>query len=360
MPPVTITDIARKAGLSVSTVSRVLNEKTATYRIKKETEKRILKTAKALNYRPNQLARGLRLKKTLTIGLVAPDLSNPFFAYVVKSVQNAVHKLGYSLMVCDTNESLELEIEHVNLLRNKGIDGLIAMPVGQTGRHFEPLLREGLPLVLLDRSFNELKTDSVVVDNYQGAYDAVEHLILYGHTRIAIIQGLLRTYTSHGRLQGYKEALSRHGLVIDENFIVGRDFGKENGYIETKLLLQLKAPPTAIFATSDLITLGALQAISEEGLSIPADLSLVCFDDIDFAPFLACPLTVVAQPKELMGDIAVKLLAQQMQTRKTEAKRIVLKPKLIYRSSVRLLAQRQPAANEIAVAVERRGNLIAA
>ena len=157
-------------------------------------------------------------------------------------------------------------------------------------------------------------------------------------------------------MQGYKEALKRHGLAIDENLIVGKDFGKENGYIETKLLLQLKTPPTAIFATSDLITLGVLQAVSEEGLNIPADLSLVCFDDIDFAPFLACPLTVVAQPKELMGDIAVKLLAQQMQTRKIEAKRIVLKPKLIYRHSVRLLASRQSPA-EGATAVERRGNL---
>lgn len=340
----TIHDIARKAGISVSTVSRVLNHKTAKYRISKGTEALVLKVAKELSYQPNQLARGLRLKKTHTIGLVAPDLSNPFFAYVIKSIQNIAHGLGYSLIVCDTDESLAVEIEHLHLLRSKGVDGLIIMPVGQKHHHLAALLAEGLPMVLLDRCFSELNADAVMVDNYSGALEATEHLIRHGHSRIAIIKGLAHTFTNNGRVQGYKDALIRHGLAVDESLIVGRDFGKENGYIETKLLLKMPSPPTAIFAASDLITLGALQAIFERGWRIPEDISLVAFDDMDFAPFLMSPLTAVAQPKEVMGEIAVKLLVQQFKEKgDREANRIVLKPKLIVRDSVRLIAQPQPA-----------------
>jgi LacI family transcriptional regulator len=199
-------------------------------------------------------------------------------------------------------------------------------------------------MVLLDRCFEELNADAVMVDNYKGAFEATEHLIRYGHSRIAIIKGLAHTFTNNGRVQGYKDALIRHGLAVDESLIVGRDFGKENGYIETKLLLKMPSPPTAIFAASDLITLGALQAIFERGWRIPEDISLVAFDDMDFAPFLMSPLTAVAQPKEVMGEIAVKLLVQQFKEKgEREANRIVLKPKLIVRDSVRLIAKPQPA-----------------
>ena len=340
----TIHDIARKAGISVSTVSRVLNHKTANYRISKQTEALVQKAAKELNYQPNQLARGLRLKKTHTIGLVAPDLSNPFFAYVIKNIQNVAHGLGYSLVVCDTDERLDMEIEHLNLLRSKGVDGLIILPVGQKYHHLESLLKEGLPMVLLDRCFDELNADSVMVDNYKGAFEATEHLIRYGHSRIAIVKGLANTFTNNGRVQGYKDALTRHGLPIEECLMVGRDFGRENGYLETKLLLKMASPPTAIIAASDLIIIGALQAVFEAGWRIPEDISLIAFDDMDFAPFLITPLTTVAQPKEVMGEIAVKLLVRQIEeTSNQAANRIVLKPKLIVRNSVRLIGRAQLA-----------------
>lgn len=331
----TLHDIAKKSGVSVSTVSRILNKKSTKYRINSQTEKLVQQAAKDLDYRPNQLARGLRLKKTHTIGLIVPDISNPFFAYVTREIQNVAHKLGYSLIVCDTNENLEMEIEHISLLHSKGIDGLLVMPVGQKYSHLESLVKENFPLVLIDRCFESLRTNSVVLDNYRAAFDATEHLLNYGHTRIAIIQGLPNTFTTNGRLSGYQAAFVKHGVVIDERLMVGRDFRKENGYIETKLLLKMPDPPTAIFATSDLITLGALQAIFEEGLHIPQDISLVAFDDTDYAQYLRCPLTAVAQPKEMMGEIAVKLLIENMKGQeKKEAKRIVLTPKLVIRDSV--------------------------
>lgn len=248
-------------------------------------------------------------------------------------------------MVCDTDEDLSQEIEHIKLLVSNGIDGLVIMPVGQKYDHFEFLLKRDIPFVLVDRCFDELNASSVVVDNYKGAYWAVEHLCNMGHSRVAMIQGLQNTYTNNKRVQGYRDALRQYGIDIDENLIVGKDFRKESGYIETKFLLNMVERPTAIFATSDLITLGVLQAISEENLCVPDDISLVAFDDIDFAPFLVAPLTTVTQPRELMGEIAVKLLVEQMsKPENKEVKRIVLNPKLVIRNSVKMLASNKRVA----------------
>jgi LacI family transcriptional regulator len=331
---ITLSDVAERAGVSVSTVSRVLNRKATKHRISAGTEALILQAAEDLNYKANHLARGLRLKKTNTIGLIAPDLSNPFFAHIIKRVQKIAHGLGYSLIVCNSDESLDMEVEQVNLLYRKRVDGLIAMPVGQRYDHFEEWLDRDAPLVLLDRCFDALPVDSVVVDNYRGAYEATEHLIAFGHQRIALVQGLPGTYTNTARLQGYRDALAAHDVEVDERLVVGGDFRQEKGYIETKLLLNLDFAPTAIFAAGDLITLGALQAIYEEGLQIPDDVSLLSFDDFDFAPFLRCPLTAVQQPKETMGEMAVKLLVERFENRGREHRRIVLKPELVLRHSV--------------------------
>ncbi|HET6566493.1 MAG TPA: LacI family DNA-binding transcriptional regulator, partial [Rhodothermales bacterium] len=304
---VTLSDIAQKAGVSISTVSRVLNKKAGKYRISEETEKLILRTARELSYRPNQLARGLRLKRTNTLGLIAPDVSNPFFAYIIRRAQNVAHGYGYSVVVCNTDENLDLEVEHVNLLHRQRVDGLIAMPVGVAYEHFEEWRQRGTPLVLVDRCLPAIDASTVIVDNYAGSFDAIKHLIEHGHERIAFIQGIPGTHTNNERLRGYREALEAHGVPADEKLIVGSDFRQENGYIETKLLLNMDEPPTAIFATSDLISLGAMQAIYEEGLEIPRDISMVMFDDFDFAPFLKCPLSAVRQPKEMMGEMAVKI-----------------------------------------------------
>lgn len=331
---VTLNDIAVLAGVSVSTVSRVLNNKASEYRISPDTEQVILEAARKLKYRPNQIARGLRLSKTNTLGVVAPDVSNPFFAYIIKRVQNIAHNLGYSIVVCNTDENLDQEIEHVNVLYRNRVDGLIAMPVGQEFRHFTEWVERGRPVVLLDRCPDSVLTNKVVVDNYTGSYEAVEHLVHFGHERIAFIQGLPGTYTNTERLRGYRRALSDHGISVHEDLIVGGDFREENGYLETKLLLTMAERPTAIFATSDLITLGSLKAIHEEALRIPEDISIVMFDDFDFAPYLKCPITAVRQPKELMGEMAVKLLVDELKGESKGGKRVVLKSQLIIRDSV--------------------------
>jgi LacI family transcriptional regulator len=210
--------------------------------------------------------------------------------------------------------------------------------VGQKSQHLEALLKEGAPIVMVDRSFEDLPASTVGVDNQAGAFEAVEHLIQHGHTRIAIIQGLPETRTCRGRLQGYKDALRKYSIPLDESLIVGRDFRKENGYIETKFLLHSSHPPSALFTTSDLITLGALQAISEGGLVIPRDISIVAFDDLEASDFFRCPITAVAQPKENIGEIAAKLLIDQIRLQgRFEARHILLKPTLIVRESVKTI-----------------------
>jgi DNA-binding LacI/PurR family transcriptional regulator len=257
-------------------------------------------------------------------------------------IQLYAYQSGYSLIVCNTDENLETEIEQINLLRSKGVDGYIIMPVGIMQDHITELLHLNKPLVLLDRCFEDLDTNSVVVDNYSGAYQATQHLIENGHRKIAIIQGLVNTSTNTERVRGYRDALNDHGIEIYENYLVGDDFRKDNGYIETKLLVKLEHPPTAIFTFSDLITLGAFQALYEENYIIPDDISLITFDDLDFAPFLSAPLTAVRQPRDLMGQIAVKLLIDDIKLKgKKEKQRIVLKPELIVRKSVRLIHKDQ-------------------
>jgi LacI family transcriptional regulator len=332
--PVTLNDIAEHVGVSVSTVSRVLNNQAGKCRISRDTEEKIRDVAKELKYKGNHIARGLRMKKTHTLGVLAPDISNPFFAQIIKRIQSAAHAQGYSIVVCNTDESLDLEIEQVNLLHRKRVDGLIAMPVGQSHDHFDDWIQRGLGLVLVDRCFDELDTPAICVDNYRGAYEAVDHLARAGHSRIAIIQGLLGTFTNTARVRGYRDALAEHGIAVDEMLIRGGDFRQENGYVEAKLLVNLSDPPTAIFATSDLITLGVLNALAEEGLSVPEDLSLLAFDDFDFAPHLKCPLTVIWQPKEMMGELAVKLLIEQLDGERREGKQMMLRPRLIVRESV--------------------------
>ena len=309
----TLSDIAQRTGLSVSTVSRVLNDKAEEYRISNEAKQLVLDAAKKLNYRPNPMARGLKLKKTMSIGLVVPDLANPFFAQLTSSIQGVAYELGYSLIVCSTNDNIDLEEEHVRFLWSKSVDGMIVIPVGLRYAHFENIVNEELPLVLLDRYFEELKVPAVVADNYDGASRATTHILEQGHKRIAFIQGLPGTSTNTERLRGYKAALEKYGIPFAERFVVGEDYNEESGYEAVKSVLDMNDSPTALFTTSDVILLGALKALDERELGIPKDISLATFDDIDFASYLKCPITAVAQPKKAMGKKAVEVLIEQVE-----------------------------------------------
>lgn len=333
---VTLKNIADQLNVSVTTVSRVLNGKSDRYRISKETQELINTAAKELNYSPNQLARGLRLKRTNTIGYIIPDISNPFFSSIAKSVEKSARKSGYSILLCDSEENTKIEENLLQLMVDRKVDGLIISPVGLEVNHLLKISQKNIPIVLLDRYFPELNYPFVTSDNYKGALEAVNMIIDYGHRRIACIQGLVNTSPNNDRVRGYIDAHKNHDLSVDKKLIVGDSFGEENGYIETKLLLKQDNPPTALFAVSNLISLGAIRAISEEGLKIPDDISMVSFDDQPYSGFLSTPMTTVSQQNAQIGQIAIKLLIDHIESnRQLEPKGIFLPTKLISRDSVK-------------------------
>lgn len=332
----TLKSIAQKLGVSVTTVSRVLNGKSSHYRISADTEKIILKAARELSYSPNQLARGLRLKRTNTIGYIIPDISNPFFSSIAKSVEKSARKYGYSIIMCDSEENTDIEKESLQLMINRKVDGLIISPVGLEVSHLIFLKQKNIPIVLLDRYFPDLELPFVTSDNYQGAFEAVNLLIQSGHQKIACIQGLRNTSPNNDRVRGYKDAHLKNGIPVDESMIVGDSFGEDNGYIETKLLLKKQNIPTAIFSISNLISLGAIRAIAEEGLKIPDDISMISFDDQPYSRFLSTPMTTVAQQSTQIGQIATKLLLDQIESkRNSDPQGIFLPTKLIVRDSIK-------------------------
>ena len=331
----TLSDIAQRTGLSVSTVSRVLNDKAEKYRISDESKQVVLDAAEELNYSPNPMARGLQLKKTMSIGLVVPDLANPFFAHLTSSIQGIAYELGYSLIVCSTNDNIDLEEEHVRFLRSKSVDGMIVIPAALNYSHLKDVINAELPLVLLDRFFEELEVPAVVADNYAGAFQATAHVLEQGHKRIGFIQGLSGTSTNTERLRGYRAALEKYGVPFTERLIVGEDYNEESGYEAVRAILDTDEPPTALFTTSDVVLLGALKALDERALDVPKDISLITFDDVNFASYLKCPITAVAQPKEAMGKAAVEMLVEQIEGRLGEQPQpVVLSTELIVRQSI--------------------------
>ena len=337
-PRPTLKAIAKQLGVSVTTVSRALNGKAEQYGISKKTEEAVLKAAKALHFSPDPLARGLRLNRTLSVGLLIPDIANPYFAGIAKNVEMAARQDGYSVFLCDSQENTSLEIESLALLRGRKVDGLVIAPVGQSAQHLEPLREADLPVVVIDRYFPRLKLPYVVSDNYRAALEATSYLIDRGHRRIACVQGLARTSPNSERVRGYKVALKNHGIAGDDALIVGSSFGEENGYVHAKLLLKRSKAITAILALSNLIALGILRALAEEGLRVPGDISMICFDDQPYCAYLNPPLTTINQDNEQMGQIAARLLLEQIQSpRPLSGEGIVLPTKLVERASVRRL-----------------------
>lgn len=336
--PTTLQCIAEKSGVSVTTISRVLSGQATRYRISKETQESVRKLARDHDFVPNQLARGLRLKKTLSIGLVIPDISNPFFASIAQQVAIGTHKHGYSMILCDSEDSNDLEMKSLATLQSRNVEGVVLCPVGQSGEHLKEFVNGRLPIVLVDRFFPELPLPYVSSDNAAGAKRATELLISNGHRRIACLQGLRHTSPNEFRVRGYKDALTSNHLPVDEGLIVGDSFTEQSGYIETKLLLKTAPDVTAILALSNLNALGAIRALTEEKRKIPDDVSIVSFDEQPYSAYLSTPLTTVSQPYSEMGEVSVKLLFDQIQSSRQQTKGGILLPtSLMVRESVKRL-----------------------
>jgi LacI family transcriptional regulator len=332
--PVRLKDIAQEIGVSASTVSRALHDRNQKYKISEDVRNQIINTAKDMGYSPNQLARGLKLKKSLEIGIVVPDISNPFFAMLVKNIARHLQQSGYSMSVYDSDETMTSEKRALQLVIEKRVDGIILASVGLGKKHIQELIHRKIPVVMVDRCIDDIEVDSVSVDNTKGAYLATTYLIKEGHRKIAFIQGLHGTYSNERRLEGYRQALKESAVQERTEYILGDDFRTLNGFLETKTLLSIIDPPTAIFTAGDLIALGALQAIKEAGLKIPKDISILTFDDPMYTNYLSPPMTAVAQPIDQMGEIAVKLIVNRINGSFTAPRKILLDPQLIVRESV--------------------------
>ncbi len=329
----TLKDVAELAGVHPSTVSRVLRRKES-LTITEKTRKRIFKAAKQLNYQPDQTARALRLKKSNTIGLIIPDISNPFFSQIARSIEIESYSSNYTLVVCNTNENQAKEIRYVHDLLSRGIDGLIIAPVQDKHDHILELQKKDFPFVLIDRAFNNIDSNAVVSNNEQASYNAVAYLAKLGHRRIAFLSGRRNIYTIQTRLKGYNKAIKDFNLYSDPELIVGDGFTFESGYEATLALMNLSKPPTAILISGNIITIGSIKAILERGYSIPNDFSIVGFTDTILSPYLICPLTTVSHPLKEMGQKAFSLLLKHIETKENLPKsKIVVTATLDIRKS---------------------------
>jgi len=329
----TLKSIAEQLDLTPTTISRVLSGKGDQYRISQQTQKRIRELAERLNYSPDHIARGLRLKKTSTIALIVPDIANPYFATIAHHITAEARKRGHSVLLSDSQENTQQEIDAIKVMESRNVDGMIICPVGDSSTHLEKFVDGSKPVVLADRYYKELNIPSVSSDNTSGAREATEYLLDHGHRRIACLQGLPKSLPNQDRIAGYREALQEH---FDEQLIVGDNFSKQSGYVAARTLLRAEAKFTAIFALNNQIALGALQALAEEGLGIPEDVSIITFDDFPYAEYLATPMTTVKQRNEEMGQIAAQMLFSQLDSQKA-SQGLLLPTQLIERASVRHL-----------------------
>jgi LacI family transcriptional regulator len=325
-------EVAERAGVSIATVSRVVNSPD---KVVPQTRAAVEKALRDLDYRPSRVARRLRVNagRSYLVGLVVPDIQNPFFAELARGVEDAASASEYAVLLCNSDESLEKERFYLGVMRAESVDGVILPPFDDSDPAVLELANGGTPVVCVDRSLSDLKTDLVEVDNYRGAFDAVTHLLDKGHTRIGLIGGRARVSTMRERRRGYVEALRARGVPLDKQLTRAGDHKLESGRTLAGALLDLKEPPTALFVVNNLMTVGALTAIHQRGLHVPRDLALVGFDDLPWAEAFDPPLTVVRQPAYQLGRQAMELLLRRLDEPARPPVTVCLPPELVIRRS---------------------------
>lgn len=310
----TLKDVAKKANLHSSTVSRVLRGEKK-LRVSDETRKRVFAAAEELNYSPNQTARTLRMQKSFLIGLIVPDIANPFFARVVRSIEQQGFEKGYTVIVCNTDENQDKEDKFIDTLLSRGIDGLIIAPVQDSKEQIQKLVDRDFPVVLFDRCFCDIEMNAVLTNNSEASYDAVKILANKGSKRVAFVSGRRGIYTTQQRLEGYQKAVKDFHLDKSESLIVGDGFSFESGYESTKQLLKLEEPPTAMIVTGNLVSVGAMKAVLDEGLSIPNDIAIIAFSDNIFSQYLVTPLSSIIHPIDEIGLETFKILIKNIDSK---------------------------------------------
>jgi LacI family transcriptional regulator len=306
----TISDVAAEAGVSVATVSRVLNDRG--YPVRAETRRRVLEAIEKLDFRPNALARGLLLKRTQTIGLVIPDITNPYYPVISRGVEDVASEHGYAVIFCNTDRDAAKSEQYVNVLLQKQVDGLIIAGGGTDfTRASERFAAHGTQVVFVGKS--SMPWPSVRVPNADGTVAAMEHLAKLGHRRVGYITGPRELTTARDRLTGYRRAVSDHGLVASPTLLRAGDFGEQSGHRAAESLLHEAPRPTAIVAGNDRMAIGVLAAAADLGLRVPGDLSVIGFDDIPLVSYVRPALTTISLPAYEMGAAAMRLLLDLLQ-----------------------------------------------
>jgi LacI family transcriptional regulator len=328
----TLHEVGRRAGVSAMTVSRVVNGRGG---VDMETRRRVEEAIQALDYVPNRIARGLISQKTQTIGLIVPDVVNPFFAPVVRGAESAARKAGYRVLLCNSEGDLRLEREYIEDLVAHRVEGLMLAPASDRSRSsILSLLRGGFPLVLIDRALPDADCDLIVSDNTNGARRLIEHLIGIGHKEIAHVTDAEDTSTGRERLRGYRDALDASGIPFQSELVVRTTVDRIGGYRAAQEILARDPLPTAIFAVNNMTAIGTMEALRERGLSVPRDMGLVCFDDVEHLAVLSPFLTVIDQPAETFGSLGAQLLFERMTGKaSSRPRRIILQTDLIVRES---------------------------
>lgn len=329
-PAPTIKRVADRAGVSIATVSRVFADPQA---VSDTLRLRVEEAARALNYRPSRAARTLRVGTSQAVGVVIPDLENPFFTAVVRGIEVVLRAAGYTLLLANSDEDAAREHEVLQTLRADGVAGIIFVPINAARDAYREVLAPPLQVVAVDRSPTHLRPDLVTVDNVEGTRLGVEHLFALGHREVALLGGPSRHSTAKERERGFHEALRATGRTVRPELVHHGDFREAGGYEGMRALMALPKRPTAVFVANNLMTLGAFRAVHEAGIRIPDEVALVGFDDMPWATSLNPPLTAVSQPSQEIGSTAADLLLDRIARPERATRHVILETTLVVRAS---------------------------
>lgn len=332
--PITIYDVAREAGVSMATVSRVVN---GNPNVKPTTRKKVLAAIERLGYRPNAVARGLASKKTTTVGVIIPDISSLFFSELARGIEDIATMYKYNIILCNSDNRLEKELQLINTLLEKQVDGLLFLGSEIKEDHLQTLSTAAVPVVLAATRDADNILPSVTIDHFQAAYDAAKALIERGHKRVAILSGP-KTDPLGGilRFEGYKQALIDSGIALDEELVKTGSYWYETGLRNMNEFLQMDNPPTAVFAANDELAIGAIHAIQDAGKTVPGDIEIIGHDNIRLAEMVRPKLTTVVQPMYDIGAVAMRLLTKYMNNEHVDEHVVLLPHRIEYRQSTRL------------------------
>jgi LacI family transcriptional regulator len=322
--------IAEDAQVSIATVSRVLNGKGSTT---PEIRERVMRSVEKLGYQPNMVARSLRMRKSFVLGLIIPNITNPFFTHIARAVEDIALQSGYIVTIFSSDQNLEKEKRYLELMCNRMIDGALVTVADQQKSDLDALVHAEIPIVLIDRHLENALFDRVMVDTYGGTYRAVEYLRERGYQRIGMLAGPQNVSTAVDKVNGYKQALTDYKLPLDEGLLEYGDYTEESGAVIGRQMLSQPRPPDAVIVSNNLMTLGFYRVIKEFGLRIPHEIALIGFDDTNWSSLVTPAITMIDQPTYEMGKKAIEFLLERIAGELHEQRTHILRTKMIIRGS---------------------------